>query len=137
LANVRWVATPAPSAAPRIGKGDEEAVARVVDLLSTVLGEQRPQRPVVPADEVLPGLVPDRLEQSRRAHDVREEERAGHGLGSLALHHAASACASRSSTVRPVADAYRSYASRQVVVDAQGRLMRVDGIVLADASDKL
>jgi len=57
-----------------VGEHDEEAVACVVDFLACVVGEQRAQRPIVPLDEVEPGLVTDRLDETRRPADVAEEK---------------------------------------------------------------
>src|SRR6476660_525093 len=54
---------------------DEEPVARADDLLALVLGEQRPERLVVPSQHALPRLVPQRLDQVRRSLDVGEHER--------------------------------------------------------------
>src|SRR5262245_18245473 len=54
---------------------DEETIAGVLDLLCPMLCEQGAQRAVVPADEILPGLVADRLDEIGRLDDVREDER--------------------------------------------------------------
>ena len=64
----------------RITKRGHEPVARVPNLLAHVLGDQRPERVVVPAHEFLPGLVADRLDQVRGLHDVGEEECRRHSL---------------------------------------------------------
>jgi len=37
----------------------------VIDLFATVVGEERPKRPVVPLDQVEPSRVTDGLDQSR------------------------------------------------------------------------
>src|SRR5207237_7404721 len=54
---------------------DEEAVALMAGLLPAVLCDERAQRLVVPADDALPRLVADRVDELRRAHDVGEQER--------------------------------------------------------------
>src|SRR5207237_10761008 len=59
---------------------DEEAVALMAGLLPAVLGDERAQGLVVPADDALPGLVADRVDELRRAHDVGEQERPRHLL---------------------------------------------------------
>ena len=69
----------------RVLEGDKKAVARVVDLVSSMLAEKSSKRPVVPLDEVEPGGVADRLDEIRRPADVTEDERSGHGLGALAV----------------------------------------------------
>src|SRR5207247_4636313 len=56
-------------------EADEEPVAGRGDLLTLVLGEQRPKRLVVPAQDALPRLVAERLDQVRGSLDVREHER--------------------------------------------------------------
>jgi hypothetical protein len=58
----------------RFRKGDEEAVSGLVDLLTLMAGEERSQRFVVPADEIRPRVVSDRVDEFRLAHDVREHE---------------------------------------------------------------
>src|SRR5439155_6080884 len=59
----------------------EEPVARVLDLLAPVLVEERTERLVVPPEDVLPAVFPDRLEEIRGLHDVGEHERADGALG--------------------------------------------------------
>lgn len=66
-----------------LGEGDEEAVTRVVDLLAPIVGEQSAKHPIVPLDEVKPGLVADRLDETRRPTDVGEEK-GGRGGGGTA-----------------------------------------------------
>jgi hypothetical protein len=63
---------------PGVLERHEEPVPRVADLLALVLREEGAKRPVVPPDHVLPCFVPDRLDQVRRALDVREHERLDH-----------------------------------------------------------
>jgi hypothetical protein len=58
-------------------EGDEEAVAGVVDLLTSVFDKQASKRFVVPLDEILPSFVPDRLDEGRGLDDVGEEESPG------------------------------------------------------------
>ena len=58
----------------RVVEGQEEAVACGLDLLAPVLGDDRPKRLVVPAEEPLPALVAEKLGESRRVNDVGEDE---------------------------------------------------------------
>ena len=46
-------------------KGEKEAVAGGLDLLALVLGHNRPDRMVVPANKASPGLVTDQLGKAR------------------------------------------------------------------------
>jgi hypothetical protein len=69
----------------RMGKGDEEGVALVVDLSAAVRGESFPKEPVVVGEEVCV-LAALRPEQLRGALDIRKQERC---RGSLCIvHHA-------------------------------------------------
>ena len=67
-------AHPMPSSA--FAEGDEEAVASVLDLLAVPPLELGPQRAVVPLQQRFPRGVAHGLGQSRRVHDVGEQERA-------------------------------------------------------------
>ena len=57
---------------------DEEAVARVVDLLAAVACEGRPELPVVPSEELGPCLVAHQPDQVRGGDDIGEHECPGH-----------------------------------------------------------
>jgi len=56
-------------------EGDEEAIAGVAYLLARMGGELGPQRVVVPAQEVRPGLITEGLYERGRTDDVGEHER--------------------------------------------------------------
>ena len=56
-------------------EADEEAVAGRGDLLAALGPEHLPERRVVPAQHRLPGLIAERLDETRRADDVGEHER--------------------------------------------------------------
>jgi hypothetical protein len=118
----------APKSGARRGEGDEEAVARVIDLLTTVLAEQRPKRPVVPVDETEPGRVTDRLDEIRRAADVAEQERSRDGLAAIAAKER-SGTARRRDRPETLEDRVRGLqlqCGRVVLLDRQVRL-RKDG----------
>ena len=61
--------------AARGWKSDEERVALRVDLDPAVRGERIPERAAVLGERLGVRLRPERVEQPRRAFDVREEER--------------------------------------------------------------
>ena len=66
-------------------KGDEEGVALCVDLDAAVRRERFPQHSSVLPERFRVGIWPERVEQARRALDVREEE--GHGAcGEIPAH---------------------------------------------------
>src|SRR4030088_132583 len=56
-------------------KGDEEAIAGVVDLAAAVFEEAASQFPAHPGAEFTPSRIADRLHQARRARQVREHQR--------------------------------------------------------------
>ena len=103
----------------RVLEGDKEAVARVVDLVSSMLAEEGPKRPVVPLDEVEPGLVAGGLDEIRRSADVTEDERSGHGLGALASQESAArrtpATAPRRAKIACAASSSRAAVSSSLV----------------------
>jgi hypothetical protein len=72
----------------RLGKRRKESVAGVVDLLATVLFKERPQRRIMPGEEITPCLVTDRFEQLGRTADVSEHQRPGEAGGG----HSTSPC---------------------------------------------
>ena len=55
-------------------EGHEEPIATVLHLLAAPSGELSPQDAVVPAQQLLPGVVTHRLGEPCRIHDVGEEE---------------------------------------------------------------
>ena len=77
-ASRRWIAIAAATACSGDSKLDEEAVAGRRDLAALVGGEDLAQRGVVPAQERVPGLVAERLDEVGRADDVGEHERLEH-----------------------------------------------------------
>src|SRR5581483_4438628 len=66
---------------------DEEPVTRVVDLAAVMLFEDPAHLAVHPRAEVVPGVVPDRLDKVRRPRQVSEHQRLMRGRGPLLPEH--------------------------------------------------
>jgi hypothetical protein len=60
-------------------EGDEEAIARMIELVAMVLREQCSQGLIVPPDDVHPRLITDGLYQAGGVHDIGEDERPDSG----------------------------------------------------------
>src|SRR5436190_7749077 len=70
----------------------EEAVSRLLDDLAAAVRDLLLEELVVPREQLLPFLVAERLEQSRRADDVREQKRAPRLLPAEELRSALRVC---------------------------------------------